>query len=120
MQWYGNSMREKFGSDFWLKKVRKQIKECNTDMVVITDVRFVEECTMVNDFGANIVYMDRDQVLGPMTTDSDISEKVVYESRDWARANAEHYYEIDNNGIMISLYENLEKVFEYLNKTITN
>jgi hypothetical protein len=97
MQWYGNIMKEKFGADFWLNKVKSDIKTCGKKYVVITDVRFVEEVKMISELGGTIVYMNRDDILEPMSAAEDISEKVVYESRQWAKDNAIKYYEIDNN-----------------------
>lgn len=97
MVWYGMLMREMFGPNFWVNKVKEQIKEHDVDYLFITDVRFIDETTMLNDSGATIVYMDRDDILGPMSDDADISEKVVYESRNWAREHASDYVEISNN-----------------------
>lgn len=99
MTWFGNLMREKFGTDFWLNKFKQELEnhDKNVDFVLVTDVRFTEEVKMINDMGGKIIYIDRDKILGPMSDDADISEKVVYESKEWAKENAADYLEISNH-----------------------
>jgi hypothetical protein len=99
MTWYGNLMRDKFGNDFWVNKVKRRLQnvEHGIDYVFITDLRFLEETKMVDELGAKIIYMDRDAILGPMPENADISEKVVYESRAWAKNHAKDYHEISNH-----------------------
>lgn len=103
MTWYGNLMREKFGPTFWLDKVKKQLEdlEGKVDYVFITDARFVEEVQMIDSVGGTIFYLDRDVVLGPLGADADISERVVYNSKKWAKENARNYIEISNNDISV-------------------
>lgn len=99
MVWYGNLMRDKFGNNFWVDKVKKKIQQLGdtVDYLFITDVRFLEETIMLDSIGSKIIYMDRDAILDPIPKDADISEKIVYESRAWARENAKDYVEISNH-----------------------
>lgn len=99
MIWYGTLIRKKFGEDFWLNKVKEQLQNLDGkyEYVFITDVRFLIETKMLNELGATIVYMNRDEVLGPLPENADVSETVVATSRDWAKVNAKNFIEISNN-----------------------
>lgn len=112
MQWYGNLMKEKFGQHYWINKLKYQIEKCNTDVVIITDVRFLIETQMIiNELAGTIIYLDRDTILGKIPENEDISEQQVYNSNEWAKEMKGHYYAIDNNGSIDELKMSINNIF---------
>lgn len=83
MTWYGSILKEKFGNDIWINLALKKIDFANQNIVYIfTDVRFIQEAEFIKKMNGVILYVDRDNVLPPLSLDSHISEKSVYDVRD--------------------------------------
>lgn len=55
LQWWGTDLRRKADEDYWVNKTAQTIEgiewEGETDLVVVTDIRFANEAEMVRDLG---------------------------------------------------------------------
>lgn len=58
LQFVGTELfRTHFDKDVWVKLLRKQIRESNSDRIVVTDVRFPNEQDGLADVEANLVFV---------------------------------------------------------------
>lgn len=100
MTWYGTLMKQKFGNDFWIRRMAQEIniRKHSSKCIMITDVRFVDEMEFIRSRGGEIIYMDRDKVLHPIDTDTaHISELSVYACLKRCQDDSFDYIHIDNN-----------------------
>lgn len=114
MQWFGSSMKQKFGKDFWVEKMRASIKALPGDAIVlVTDCRFVEEVTMLNDLGAYFVYLSRDLGNEKME-DCHESERSVRDAARWCIDNADDRFDslVNNFETLEELYPRVETLFD--------
>lgn len=112
MVWYGKLMRDNFGECYWVNKMKEQIDSTADDAtIIITDVRFLEEVKMLDSIGAKLIYVDRDNILPSMKKTDDISERVVYDTKEWMVKNAKDYNIIDNN---VFTFDELSKRVIYI------
>ena len=84
MTWYGSMMKEKFGHDFWIQRLKSKLSQYDNDnnIFIITDVRFKEEAEFIRSNQGTIVYVDRDNILGPLPENAHVSEKAVYDTKN--------------------------------------
>lgn len=115
MCWYGDTMRERFGSNFFADIVRLKIYDAIRDgyrAAVITDLRFISELGMI--VGLNlpfqIFYVDRDSALGKLPANAALSEKSVLETLDYMRLKNIPFTLIDNN----CTYDEIDDVYNSL------
>ena len=90
-KWLGAVMRQ-FSDSFWLDRVSDKIakiRERNENaIVVITDVRYLNEAIWVNKMDGELVYINAEERLGP-NQDTDASETSFagiiqhYKDNDW-------------------------------------
>lgn len=104
LQWYGTEAhREIFGQDFWVDQVMDNVpnsvtgfgtkEEWNNRLDLVTDVRFPNEATAIQDHGGKVFRINRTEVEN--TGDTHASEKPLDLDLVWA--------EIDNNGTLDEL-----------------
>ena len=75
LQWYGTEWkRAKFGNDYWIKKLEEKVLLSNADIIIIPDVRFVNEVDWVRHMGGTVIKMER---LGAVNKDPHISENQI-------------------------------------------
>lgn len=87
LQRYGTEAhREVFGTDFWVDALlpsgesnfyRERLRERfpETDVLVITDVRFENEAARILELGGEVWHIDADERLGPLPDDAHPSER---------------------------------------------
>jgi hypothetical protein len=81
MVWFGTIMKQQFGESFWINFIQTKINCENTEVVIVTDVRFPLEMEFICSNGGIIFYIDRDQILQPLDINTaHISETAVQES----------------------------------------
>jgi phosphomevalonate kinase len=58
---WGTDICRKIDSDYWIKKIEKQVKSCikNKIIVVITDVRYENEANWIKENGGFIIHLSR-------------------------------------------------------------
>lgn len=111
---YGNMYRDWFGDDYFvwhvLSKIEKERE--NYDIIVVTDVRFENECRALKELGSDIYYVSRDDYLGPLPLDSDKSELSVMDVKEKydCRVLDNNYYCKENE--KLTLVENDDGIFD--------
>jgi hypothetical protein len=58
MIWIGESAKDRFGSDFWVKIMRNKIEKSTYNMIIIDDLRFPAEFDMLEDLDAKFVRIE--------------------------------------------------------------
>jgi len=61
LQWWGTDFRRNlFRTDYWIIELKKRVKQCPAELIVIPDVRFVNEAkALVEELGATIIKVVR-------------------------------------------------------------
>ena len=84
LQWWGTEFKRKMVSDtYWLDKLQNWIlQHCNTEreVVVVPDVRFLNEVEMIKQLGGVVIKIHRP---GITTEDNHISETGLDDYKDW-------------------------------------
>ena len=63
LQFTGSYCRELYGDDYWIRQVNVQLNQCtDTDVVIITDVRYRNEADYVRKLGGVVVRVNRPNV----------------------------------------------------------
>lgn len=99
-----SELHPNFGQDFWVLCCEKKIKDIlsvqKDTLIVISDVRFPNECEMIKKMGGIVIRVNRDCV----DTGEDLheSERLVKE--------LEVDYEIDNNESLEDLWSNIDQL----------
>ena len=116
MQWFGTDLiRANFGADFWIKRLKNEIeqkikyfsKTYEKIVIVITDVRFKNEASFLeNEYNASMVYVDADERL-PKSLDNHCSENEIYKVRD----SCKNITVIKNNKTVADLNAQINKIF---------
>jgi hypothetical protein len=79
LQLYGTeSHRNIFGNDFWVEALLPSQGDTSIfseDVVVVTDVRFVNEADRILKYGGEVWRIDADKRLGPLPSGSHVSEQ---------------------------------------------
>jgi len=70
MRWLGAAARFELGADFWVRRLSREIERCDEDLVVITDLRFANECAWVQARGGEVYFIDADARLGAASDDA--------------------------------------------------
>lgn len=104
-QWFGTDIyRNQFDQNIWLTNMSKRIKNCDSDIIIVTDVRFDNEAQIIKDLGGKIILVDA-------------SERVSYKTDNHASENG-----ISNEYIDDILYNNTSikdlknQINDYFNK----
>lgn len=107
MTWYGTLMKERFGNDFWIKRMRESIEAHNhCKRILITDVRFPDEVAFVRSYtNHTLIYVDRPS-LGALSPDAHISERSAYN----LKSNA--HIVLINDGTLDDLHQKIYTHFK--------
>ena len=88
--------RMHFHQDIWLLILKKQITKY--DKVVVTDIRFLNECNMIKEIGGIIMKISRDNII----KDTHLSENIL--------DNIKFKYNITNNGTIEELNKKINSI----------
>lgn len=97
-----------FGPDFWVDNLLPLVSDWtdnftdDTDVAVVTDLRFENEAKRVFDLGGEVWYIDADDRLGPNPHSHSSEQKLPDELITKT---------IDNNGTVIEFRDNVEEAF---------
>jgi len=65
-------VREQIGKDFWVKRMRQEIKKFSDRSITIGDIRFEEEAALVQSLGGVVVEIQRGEKKNPYGHSSEI------------------------------------------------
>jgi hypothetical protein len=95
---------ENFGENFWLLCADKTIKDILSGdedaFIVISDVRFPNECEMIKNLGGTVIRVNRPSVNGNI--DAHDSEKLI--------STLPVHFEINNDKSLDNLYREVDKI----------
>lgn len=115
MEWFGNSIRTKFGATFWLNKLLNDISKLDENKtVIITDCRFPHEAHgLKTKFGNRVkfVYINANERIGPLPENAADSEKAVGETIRSLIVSNMNFSIVDNNGELNGLKGELNELF---------
>ncbi len=102
-----DALRKVVHDDFWIIPMKRKIKEHlrNERNVVISDVRFLNEIKLIQDFGGFVVRIDRDNPDKIAGFDKHASEVELETFTNWN-------YRLDNNNTLDELYGNVDFMLE--------
>lgn len=89
--------RNNFDKDTWVKITKRRIKNQNSQRIIFSDLRFENECNMVQDIGGIIIKLNRN------TNHND-----THESEQLFNTFGEII--VDNNGTLEELYKKIDKI----------
>jgi hypothetical protein len=113
-QWGTEVCRRNFHSDIWVASVESKLRNTHDD-VVITDCRFPNEITAIRNSGGAVFWIKR----GPLPEWYDVAVKTTrgeietmnfrsdVHPSEWSWLGTEFDGEIDNNGPISDLYDNV-------------
>jgi hypothetical protein len=106
-----NKLIPEIGDEIWIKVVKRQIeniwKNNPNQKIVITDVRFPNECNLIRELGGIIIRVKRK--IEDIHTDSDFI--IVHESETYINA-LKVDYDFDNNKTKIDLYKQFDDLYK--------
>lgn len=105
LQKMGDSMRVAVHSDFWIINMKRRIKthkKNGDDLIVISDVRYINEAKMIKDLGGIMIRTNRENA-DKITNPEHISENEMKNYTEW-----DHY--LDNNGSYQGLYTQIDTI----------
>lgn len=110
MEWYGSTMREKFGESFFADIAERQIDmlyDRGFDSVIITDLRFSSEVDMIinTKYKYHIFYVDRENELGPLPANASDAEKAVGMTFEYMNNKNIPFTTIVNNDLPSNVYK---------------
>ena len=94
----GNKLRE-IDEACWIESA---LENCDADIVIISDLRYISEAIALVDRKACLVRVNRDVPRG-----TDPAEVSLLDWADWCR-------DLDNNGTLQDLYKKAEELADYL------
>ena len=104
MVWFGTTIREKFGENFWISTLQNEIEknEKNTDTVfILTDTRFINEVTSFcynEKYTCAVVYINADARIGTLSNNvTSGPEYAVTQTYALLAENNIPHIEINNN-----------------------
>ena len=82
LQWWGTEFKRSIDPDYWVKRSEAWLTVAKNyvDLVVIPDVRFVNEIEMVKQLGGIVIRVERPQLV---QCDVHASEKLLDDYKDW-------------------------------------
>jgi hypothetical protein len=106
-KWVGTEvLRNQVSKTFLTDRLRMELEplmsDGGNDIVIVTDVRFIEEGKLVLELGGELIYIDADERLGPLPPNAHESEKYVAEIGAWGGTSV-----IKNNGTFVEFTDNI-------------
>jgi len=109
LQDYGTKIfRERVDQDYWVNKFIESVHSSIEDVVICTDMRFLNEATAVKNSGLNQYCIRVNRNLPRNELSDSISETDLDNYTMWDAI-------IDNNGSLEELYKRLEMIYEQWN-----
>ena len=104
LQWWGTEFKRSIDPDYWVKrlKVWLSVAKNYVDLVVIPDVRFVNEIETVKQLGGIVIRVERPQLV---QCDTHASEKLLDDYKNWDSV-------IVNDGTLDELEQHVRAVCE--------
>lgn len=119
LQYWGTEVcRHSFHDDIWIASLENKMRK-TSDNIVISDVRFPNEITAINNAGGIVVRVKRgpDPEWFDVATESNLSGynhmKNAFpevHASEYSWAGSEFAHEIENNGTIQDLYDSLEQL----------
>lgn len=104
--WGTEFRRNMFGDDYWLRKQDEQVaKFADADLVIIPDVRFLNEMAFITDRGGKVIRIER----SGLPSDNHDSEIQLDDIEKWD-------YLVDNNHDLTYLFSHAQTIVNILNK----
>jgi hypothetical protein len=102
--WYGEMMMNKFdGPSFFIDIAMRKINKARSEgkVPIITDLRMPFEAYTMMEAGMTVFGIDRDDHLGPLSSDAHFTETGIPVSMSILKASKyDKYHLIDNNGTL--------------------
>lgn len=106
LQFTGSYCRELYGDDYWIRQLNTELNKCDdNDVVIVTDVRYVNEANYIRKLGGVVVRVNRPNV-DTFDMHSSETELDTYE-HFWHKFTAMDLSELQNevNNITKKLHE---------------
>jgi hypothetical protein len=106
LQKIGAAMRT-IHPDFWVLHMKRRIKDHmknGVNLIVVSDVRHINEAKMIKSFGGIMIKTNRNNP-DKITNPNHISETQMKSYDKWD-------YQLDNNGTYEQLYEQIDKIMK--------
>jgi len=83
---FGSDMvKPALGNDFWIRRLARKLENITCDVLLITDIRFLEDMELVTRRGGTIVFIDADERLGPLPENAHESERQTYKVKAFSQ-----------------------------------